>query len=728
MQSAVFRYIWFLSIVLLFNPLLWSYARAEGVNFNAKYLYTDSNGDTKIKETGEKISTNFDRFDQRYNLDISKNIYPYLIFATGSIYEYNKLTTETEGDRTRFNEEIIRPFAELNLNNPIYQAGVSYRGFRIEEDVSNLPDTSSDRDEYTASVGMTPPSSLFPDWNFTFRRTLTDDDPKTIDEELDVYFFETQYNPIRNLSADYSYTRRDTDDRLRGFDTKEQTHFGQIDYSQAFFEEHLFMSTGYNIRYNKLEFPRSASLDSALVRAAGLSSLDDTPDDGPALTNNPALIDGDLVTSAGLDLGLNGDNTTLTNIGLDFGLTLDVDQIYIWVDRRLTNAVADSFTWEIYTSPDNLDTSTWKLVETVSPADFDTFDNRFEIRFSEVSTQFIKVVTRALSPTVPGSDQFANIFVTEMEAFVTVSGDEVDNETKTTDQNFNFNIRGQISDRTVAGYNLLYTRQDQDPFNIERTQLTNDVFFNHIFNQIFSITATGQRTDNSFDSEDSTTYNYGASLIAVWLNTFSQSLTYSGTYLDEDRGNAYQNSIFLRNNAILYRGWSMFVDGGYGWEEPVQSNSQITTWTLRSGTNIKPNDRLTLNLNYLYRRTDQPDLEIGPETDQQFDIQAFFIPFDTLSFFAKVSVVDNQNEGTNTFQNYSVNWSPFPDGDLQFFFTYDETLRSQDDREERVFGPSLKWTIGRFGLLDLAYTWSRSEDNIQKVDSKIINGNLRIIF
>lgn len=727
MLLAVFRYIGFLTIVLLFNPLLLLYARAEGVNFNAEYIYTDSSGDTRIKATGEKISTDFDRFDQRYNLDISKNIFPYLIFATGSIYEYNKLTTETEGNRTRFNEEILRPFAELTLNNPIYQAGVSYRGFRIDEEISGLPDASSDRDEYTATVGMTPPSKRFPDWNFTFRRTLTDDHPTTIDEELDVYFFETRYNPITSLRADYSYTRRDTDDKLRGFNTKEQTHFGKLEYSQDFLDQRLFMNTGYNIRYNKLELPSSATLDSALVRTAGLSSLDDTPADGPALTTNAALIDGNLVASAGLDLGLNGDETTLTNIGLDFGLSLDVDQIRIWVDRRLSDLVAGSFSWEVYTSPDNLDTSTWTLVDTVFPADFATFDNRFEINFTEVNTRFIKVVTRALSPTVPGSAQFPNIFVTEMEAFVTVSGDQVDNETQTTDQNFNFNLRGQISDRTVAGYNLLYTRQDQDPFNIERTQLTNDLYFNHIFNQVFSVTASGQRTDNSFQDADTTTYNYGASLVATWLKTFGQSLTYSGTYIDEDLGTAYQNSIFLRNNASLYQGWSMFLDGGYGWEEPVQSNSQITSWTLRTGTNIKPNNRITLNLNYLFRRTNQPDLEIGPDTDQQFDIQGFFIPFDTLSFFAKVSFVDRDN-GTDTFQNYSVNWAPFPDGDLQFFFIYNETLRSQDDRTERVIGPSLKWTIGRFGLLDLAYTFSRSEDNVQKVDSTIINGNLRIIY
>ena len=253
MQPTVFRYIGFITSLLLFNPLLSLYARAEGVNFNAEYIYTNSQGDTKIKDTGDKTSTDFDRLDQRYNLDISKNIYPYLVFATGSIYEYDKLTTETGGDRTRFSEETLRPFVELNLTNPIYQAGISYRGFRIEEHISELPDMKTDRDEYTATVGMTP-SKLYPEWNFTYMRTLTDDHPKTIDEQLDVYFFETQYNPIRDLLADYSYTRRDTDDKLRHFDTKEQTHFGRIEYSHDFFDERLFLGTGYNIRYNKLSF------------------------------------------------------------------------------------------------------------------------------------------------------------------------------------------------------------------------------------------------------------------------------------------------------------------------------------------------------------------------------------------------------------------------------------------------------------------------------------------
>ncbi len=726
MVAAVFRHIGILTVVLLFNSLLSLYARAEGINFNSEHIYTQSNGDTKIKATGENIDTDFTRFDQRYNLDISKNLYPYLYFATGTTYERNKLESTTEDITTRFKEEILRPFAELNLNNPVYQAGLSYRGNRIDEDVTDLPDTRSNRDEFIATVGMTP-DKLYPEWNLTYRRTLTDDHPTTIDEVRDDYFFETQYNPVRNFLANYSYQRIDTDDKLRSFDTLEQTHFGKLEYSRDFLDDRLLMNSGYIIRYNRLEFPRGAEFDSPQVRTAGLSSLNNTPENGPALTNNPALIDGNLVATAGLDLGLNGDQTTLTNIGLDFGFALDVDQIRIWVDRRLSATVANSFSWDVYTSPDNLDTSTWTLVATVSPADFATFDNRFEINFPEVNTRFIKVVTQPLSPIVPGSSSFPNIFVTEMEAFITVSGNEIDNETKTLDQNFNLNFRGRISDRTVAGYNLLYSRQDQDPFNIERTQLTNDIFFNHIFNPIFSFTATGQRTDNSVQDDDFTNYNYGASLVATWFETFNQSLTYSGTYLDEDQGNAYQNSIFLRNNATLYRGWSMFLDLGYGWEEPVQSNSQITSTTVRTGTNLIPNRMVTLNLNYAYRRTDQPDLEIGPTTDSQFDIQAFFIPFDNVSFFGKVSFVDRNNE-TDTFQNYAVNWSPFRDGDLQFFFTYSEILRSQGDQRERVIGPSLKWTIGRFGILDLAYTFTRNEDAVQKADSTIINANLKIIF
>jgi hypothetical protein len=245
------------------------------------------------------------------------------------------------------------------------------------------------------------------------------------------------------------------------------------------------MDTEYRIQYDTFEFPGSATVESPLQRSAGLSSLDNTPEDGPALSSNVALIDGNVIASAGLDIGTAGDQLQLVNIGLDFGFAVDVDQIHVWVDRRLTATVSNSFSWSVYTSPDNLDTSTWTLVATVFPANFATFDNRFEITFPEVNTRFIKVVTSALSPTVPGAGDFPNIFVTEMQAFITLQGVEVDNKQTTINHNYNLNLIGKLSDKTTLGYNLFYRLQEEDPSSDKRTELTNGIYLNHTFNDVF---------------------------------------------------------------------------------------------------------------------------------------------------------------------------------------------------------------------------------------------------
>jgi len=160
----------------------------------------------------------------------------------------------------------------------------------------------------------------------------------------------------------------------------------------------------------------TVDVDTKITPTQGLSSIDDTPDDGPALSVNPALIDGNLVISAGLDIGLGGDESTLTNIGLDLGLPTDILKIQLWVDRRLTAAVSNSFSWAVYTSPDNIDTSTWTQVATLFPAPFDTVENHFDITFPRVTTRYIKVVTRPMSPLVPGAAGFPNIFITEVDS------------------------------------------------------------------------------------------------------------------------------------------------------------------------------------------------------------------------------------------------------------------------------------------------------------------------
>jgi len=731
MGRAILPYICLIAIILSIHAHFGSKAWADGVDFSSDHQYVNSRGTTKFKLTGEKLDTDFDQFNQLYNLNVSKNFYPYLLFNTGAVYQINSTWSKTGDNDVDTEEKILSPFAELNLINPIYQAGIAYRKRRIEEDITDLPDTRADRDEITGTLGMNPPSDLFPDWNLRYSHIHIYDDPETQDQIQQIWMLDTAYSPVRDLFLDYSYARTDTEEKLLNFDTLEQSHLGKAEYSRDFLNQRLFMDTSYTVNYNKFEFSTTGSAaEVPLLRFAGLASLDNTPDDGPALAVNPALIDGNLTASAGLDIGTAGDQVQAVNIGLDFGFEINVDTLYVWVDRRLTDTVLNSFSWDIYTSPDNTDLSTWTLVATVSPANFGTFDNRFEISFPQVNTRFVKVVTRALSPVVPGAGNFQNIFVTELQAFITEAGASINSENSVLNQNYNLGLRGKLSERTMLGYNLFYTQQDTDPGDIKRTQYTNGLYLNHVFNDTFSANANGQRTDTSTDvadtNEDTYNYTYGTSVRANWLATFNQSLTFSGTYDDTVLGSSSQNAVFLRNNAILYRGWSAFLDTGYTWEQP-EFGGQITSFIFRQGTNLQPNQQINLNVNFSYKRTDESGAERGPSSETRWDIQGFYIPFRNLSFFAKINTVTREGS-TDTFQNYTMNWSPFPDGDLQFFFVFNEILLSENNQEQRVVGPSLKWTIGPHISLDMSYNFTTNDSDTEKVESNVFSADVRMNF
>ena len=132
-------------------------------------------------------------------------------------------------------------------------------------------------------------------------------------------------------------------------------------------------------------------------------------------------------------------------------------------------------------------------------------------------------------------------------------------------------------------------------------------------------------------------------------------------------------------------------------------------------------------MNFQFRRSDQSGADIGPKDESKWDVQAFYTPFSNLSFFAKVNGLHRDGE-SDTFQQYTVNWSPYPDGDLQFFFTFNEVLISENNQKQTVVGPGLKWRIGRHINVDMSYNWTTDDSDIQKIESNIFNTELKIIF
>lgn len=700
--------------------------RADRLFLRGDFNYFNSESNTTNTSTGATSSNSFHSFNQRYNIDFSKTLYPYLSVSGGSLYELENGTAASQDFETDTTKTILRPFVEANLENPLYRAGLRYTRTQQEDRATGLPATRDTRDEMTAAFGWRPED--FPEVDLRYYYTHTYDDPESVDLLDNRLTFETRYSAWQKLRLEYTYDRNERDNRLKRFDTLEQDHTGRIDYFDDFFDRRLSLSTGYRIFYRTFEFPGSAAgddTDLALTRDAGLTSQDNTPEDGPALSPLPSLIDGNLTAPTIIDIGLGGDETTLTNIGLDFGFPVNVSKLHLWVDRLLSAPVANSFAWDVYISPDNTDSSTWAQLSGVS-AVFGNFDNRFEISFPAVSTRFIKLTVRPLLPAVPDAPNFPNIFVTELQAFTTVAGEEHSNKFVRTDHNYNLNLRGRLGKRTTLGASLFYSLLEEDPSATKTTRLSNDVYLNHVFNRIFSANANASRTERQFTDESSLTYTYGAALRANYLKTLDQVLTYSATLMTDEDGSSDENSIYLRTNAKLYDGWSAFLDTGYRWYSPTEGTQQTST-IIRAGTNVVPSRTIDVNVNYNLSISKQPENPTPQTTTSEWILRVWFTPYRTFTLNVEYNFIDRGTSRTSL-QNYSANWSPFPDGTLQFFLTYNEILRPEDGQKSRTLGPSLKWTVSRHVFLDMYYNLNESESSTQTSDSKSFNARLKVTF
>jgi len=709
--------------MLFFHLPLARNAGADDIRLTGEITYQDVDTKNTNKLTGEKFNTDTYIIQQRYDLNLSKTIYPYLSFDAGTIFELDEATSKTEGTKTDTEERLLRPFLQLSLNNPIYQASLKYTRTERHNETTNAPNTDDIRDEYDAILGWKPID--LPEVTFRYSYTHDYDDPETVDRVEKLTTVESNYTALRALRLNYFYSRTDTENRLTNFDTLEQFHSGRAEFTRNFWDARFFLNTNYRIAYSTIDFSGdSSSARVPLFRSQGLFSLDNTPQDGPALSVNNALIDGNLDASTGIDIGLGGDELTLTNIGVDLGATTQVSEILIWVDRRLTSPVANSFSWSVYTSPDNTDLSTWTLAATISPAPFGTFENRFQISFASVNTRFIKVVTTPLDPAVPDAASFPNIFVTEMEAFATLSEAAAQETQESIDWTYDLNLRARVTDKTTLGYSFYYNFRDQDPVSAKRTELSNTLSLNHVFNEVFSTNARLNRIDEEEEDLDTVTYNYNLSLRGAYLPTFDQTLSFSGQNQKSDLDDSENFTILLRNNAILYRGWSAFVDGGFYWDRPMGSDRTDKTILLRASTNFVPNQMLTINLDYQQRET------IEPETNSRYDFnaEAFFVPVRALSLNARYNLVKRTGFQSTTLQNYAVNWSPFPDGSIQLFFNYNETLESVEDRRRTTIGPGFNWTISNHFFLEMSYNYQKDDSKTQKIESNNLFARFRLRF
>jgi hypothetical protein len=423
-------------------------------------------------------------------------------------------------------------------------------------------------------------------------------------------------------------------------------------------------------------------------------------------------------------------------MGVDFFFPTEVNQLLLWVDRDLSAATdilnfffTDPNGIRVFRSADNLN---WTQVLGITVS-FGQFQNRFQIDLPPgVSTRYIKVVTKPLQPFVPGASSFPDIFVTELQTFLTqpvagTPGKKSFTTTRTT-QNYYFDAKTRILDIPTLFYELDYFYTRVDPNGQLRYTVSNGFSVNHRFSQIFSGRARVAREDGSELKESRSAWIYDAALEATPVRTLTNRLVFSGT--DETIGGSHdnRNSIILYNIAELYKGLDVNLNIGYNFSTDAAGVNTNET-DIQILATVIPHPAVNMTLDYKYSIINQSggNNPSGSTNTHTGEFILSYRPFRTLFFVATIDLATTTSQKILVSQNYGFNWSPFPDGALQFRFFYNENLTT-GGLKERIINPGVRWNITKRSYLDLSYQKNMNTSQTLKTDEDFFNVQLKIFL
>jgi hypothetical protein len=729
-----FRVAFFL---LLFVVLIWPrITNAQGLlqgisgslELNYNFLSTKT---TDV--TGATIKTTTNNFNPRVTLTVNTNIFPNLKLDAGVIFEKYISWFKTDRVSIKSDTTDLSPYINLTFDTPLYTAGIGYDRKQETVKTSGSSSITTVNEDYNVILGWRPDGLPIIDVRFN-RNNLFDEKHNVQDTTTDYGLLGVRYT-YKNLDVRYQGTYTDTKDKLTQVETKDYLNMGRITYSDMFFNNRVSFNGSYNISYEEINTTAAGIGGTVTLQIspfAGLSIINITANP-ITLDSNPALIDGNTTASAGINIGLpplGGDTTSLRQVGLDFLVSTELNQLFLWVDRDLSSAtnILNFFfsNMQVWTSSDNLN---WTQVAPIITT-FAQFQNRFEINLppAGVTTRYIKVVTPPLQPFVPTANSFPNIFITELQAFIKKPAQEVKGKTTRLTHLLNIDSRTRILNIPTLFYEFSYFLDKTDPGQTTYT-LSNGFSVNHTFSSIFSGSARVAREDGLEDGRKRWAYVYNASIVATPLRALRHNLIYSGRIEEIEKESTKNNSIFLQNNATLYQGIDINLGGGFNFST-LETGQKNENSVLIFGANIVPHRTTTITLIYSGTTTKQSGggLPSASSFTRREDLSVTYRPFETLYLFASWGILWQKSQKVQTTQNYGINWAPFPDGTLQFNFNYNEDILSENNQKSRIITPSLRWNITGRSYLDLSYQYIHTSSKLEKSDSNGLSLNLKIFL
>ena len=712
-------------------------ARGDGLSLYLEPIFTWTRLENQ-DQLGNGTRQDLRTLTQNYRLNFDRALAPALAIAAGALYEGRRTwTTDNSGSAT-LDGNVRGLYGRLTVTLPALSGGLTY----------DLGSEASNRSAQLVSENLAAYASWrpfeLPELNVRFSRThqydtaFASQDLTTWSALISALYL---FNPF-----EFRYTLQwvQPTEAISGTESSALAQTLQGIYSARLFEGRSVVYASLTLRNQMLKTVTAGSGTVSVQEhpVAGLSLVAVFPAEPTTdtLLPNPALVDGNLIASASVDIGyaptVAGD-ANRRDVGVQFAdLVTSVNSIQVWVDKRLPPELALAYSWAAYRSDDN---RTWTPVSITGPVTFGPFQNRFEIPIQETRARYLKVVTQPLRVGLTVDPAFANVFITEVQVFVVKPANSVPRQQATSGALLNVTASTLLWRAANLSWDLSALAERRISPSVGTWNVLNSFTASQWLTRALQLNERIARQDGDEGLGHYGQTDWSAGLVWRPLQTLSGSLIYSGQFIDSrptldlDTGLyvnhpvGFNHSLTSLVRADLYEGISALVNAGWNLQNEY---SGVNRWTgtLNATVSVTPNPWVSFTLGWLSNLNllQVPDEPTVSFTTGRIDASVTLRPTNALSAIATVTRL--VLGGTpNTFGTVQLNYSPFR-GDLQLSISYSKTFDTAAQSTIEQFTPGLRWNVRPGIQFTATYTILNTSAPVSQTHSRSLSLGLSILL
>lgn len=712
------------------------FAQGLGLSAYAEVGYSSTDL-TATDATGRAIHQSGTFVPQRYRLALDQKLYPLAALVAVGSFDWSPGWQELAGawskiDATRWSVDL-----RLILGGPVLNITPFFwqREQAVSSQPADLPATSIGQVGQSFGVNAAWSPDSWPALTLTLSRSEFHDWARiALDRAENIVLFNANYLDLEVFQFRYAARLVNSNDRLNALLTTDFRQSAQVTWSDSFLERRITTYLNYQVELGTTWIDSSGGgiILSQRFPLTGLSAVENFPSvpTRVTLSPNPALIDGNVLASAGIDIGTQPSASGDTNYR-DVGAQLadafvPVNTFYVWVDRPLPGAVSAAYDWQAFESDDN---ANWVVLPLAGPTVFNGVLNRFEITTARSRYRYVKVTTRPLPLAASPDPLYANVFVTEIQLFDAIPASEAPRSLSRMYGNLNASARVVLLGTPSLAWDFsAYASHGDAIFELQTWNVTNGLTYSQRLGSILGVTARVQHTDMEQGSGFLLINQWSAQLSADPLPTLGGSFTYSGIHQVIPEGTFLTNSLSLFGRADLYEGLSLALSLGYSVVAGPALSFSAPNAT--ATVTVTPMRQLTLTGGYVLGGVGRSAGSQAPvqDTTQAIQGQVTFTPIPALFLSGGSQRYIGFGREPATLNNLSVGINPFPDGQLLLRFAYFENTNGGAASVNRVYGPSLRWNIRTGAFVEASYTWNSNRQPALTTQQNTFFAQLNIVF